>query len=396
MLTCRRFVVTALFAATAVPCAAQEPPEIQSWRIPGWSFTPSVGAGLLWDNNVALSDPRADLGETQGDTLFTIEPSGQLEYYGKHSDFSATYRGHLRRYFEVDGLNTFNQRAGVLLRHQQSTRLSFFLRESFADSPTTDEVELNGVPFRRTGSRTNTFAAGVTGQLTRRAAVAGRYDMTWVTFERPDEFLSGGWIHAWQGNVTYQPQERLSVGGEYGFRIAELDEGARSLSFHDTGGVVRYEIGRNTSWNAAAGFSVLNDKSESEIRTGPYFRTAITHRLTRSIVGASFERQFVPSFGFGGSSSSTGFSSYIYTPFNRGRIFVNGSFAWRRSTPFREASLQVDTMWLRSSVGYAATRWARLEGLYTYTLQDSIVTGGEVDRHRLGAQVVISQPVRIR
>jgi hypothetical protein len=72
------------------------------------------------------------------------------------------------------------------------------------------------------------------------------------------------------------------------------------------------------------------------------------------------------------------------------------SFTWRRSTPFEEESLQEDTIWLRSSVGYALTRWARVEGLYTYTQQDSIVTGGEVDRHRLGGQVVISQPVRIR
>jgi hypothetical protein len=396
MVAFRRFVVTALFAATAVPCAAQDRPEVESWRIPGWSFTPSLGTGVLWDSNVALSDPRADLGETQGDTVFTIEPAGQLEFFGKRSDFTATYRGNMRRYFEVDGLDTFNQRAGVILRHQASARLSFFLRDSFADTPTTDEVELNGVPFRRTGSRTNTFATGLTAQLTRRTAASGRYDMTWITFERPDVFLTGGWIHAWQGTLVYQPQERLSAGGEYRFRISELDDGSRSLSFHDTGGVVRYQIGRTTTWNASAGFSVLNDKTANLTRVGPYIKTDIAHQLTRSTIGASFERMFVPSFGFGGSSNSIAFHSWIVTPFNRGRIFANGSFSWRRSTPLAAESLQADTVWLRSSIGYAATRWARLEGLYTYTLQDSVVTGGEVARHRLGAQVVISQPVRIR
>ena len=40
-------------------------------------------------------------------------------------------------------------------------RLTLFARDSFDDVPTTDDVELNGVPFRRTGSRTNTLGAGV-------------------------------------------------------------------------------------------------------------------------------------------------------------------------------------------------------------------------------------------
>lgn len=391
----RALLAAALAVAAAAPASAQETPDL-SWRIPGWSFTPSLGAGLIWDSNVALSDVRVDLGETQGDTVVSIEPAGQLEFYGRRSEFSATYRGNLRRYFDTEGLDTFNQRAGVSLRHAASRRLSFFARNSFSDSPTTDEVELNGVPFQRTGSRTNTIASGVDARLTRTVSLAGRYDGTWVHFDREDDFLTGGWIHAFKGELTHQPSERLSVGGEYGIRFAELDQGARSLGFQDAGGVIRYALGPHTAWQASAGLSVLDDKAADERRTGPYFKTALTHQLTRTTVGAGFERQFVPSFGFGGSSSSQELRTWVQTPFNRGRVFVNGSFAWRRSTPFREESLQLDTIWLRSSIGYAATRWARLEALYTYTKQDSIVTGGEVDRHRLGAQVVISQPVRIR
>jgi hypothetical protein len=63
--------------------------------------------------------------------------------------------------------------------------------------------------------------------------------------------------------------------------------------------------------------------------------------------------------------------------------------------PFEGESLQLDTIWIRSTVGYAPARWARIEVLYTFTRQDSIVTGGEVDRHRVGVQFVISQPMRI-
>ena len=65
-------------------------------------------------------------------------------------------------------------------------------------------------------------------------------------------------------------------------------------------------------------------------------------------------------------------------------------------TPFENSALQLDTIWIRSTLGYAAARWARMELLYTFTRQDSIVTGGEVSRHRIGAQFVLSQPMRIQ
>jgi hypothetical protein len=41
-------------------------------------------------------------------------------------------------------------------------------------------------------------------------------------------------------------------------------------------------------------------------------------------------------------------------------------------------------------------RWLRIEAYHAYSRQDSIVTGGEVTRHRIGTQLVISQPMRIR
>ena len=80
----------------------------------------------------------------------------------------------------------------------------------------------------------------------------------------------------------------------------------------------------------------------------------------------------------------------------RQRLYTQGSAAWRRSMPFEADALELDTIWLRSTLGYAAARWARVEALYTYTRQDSIVTGGEVDRHRVGVQFVVSQPMRIQ
>ena len=64
--------------------------------------------------------------------------------------------------------------------------------------------------------------------------------------------------------------------------------------------------------------------------------------------------------------------------------------------PLVANELQLDTIWLRSTVGYSVSRWLRLEGFHMFTRQDSQVTGGEINRHRIGAQVVVSQPVRIQ
>lgn len=382
-----------------VPAAAQQSDqtvEFQSYRIPGWTVTPSVAFGTIYDSNVALTTPLASVGETQGDSFFNVVPGGQLEFIGKRTDFSVHYRGFLRRYLDTDGLDGFDQRTSAGFKHAFTRRLSVFARNNFADSPTTDEVELNGVPFRRTGSRTNTFAAGTEYRLTKFTTLATRYDMTWVRFDRTDTFLTGGWIHALRNELTHQLRERVSLGAEYSYRTASLDEGERDLGFQDAGGVVRFQLGPHTTGSAAAGVALLRDRSADVTRTGPYVRVGIAHDLEHANVGAAFERSYVPSFGFGGASSSQELRGHILMPLGRQRVYVQGSGAWRRTMPFEEQVLELDTIWLRSTLGFAATRWARVEALYTYTRQDSIVTGGEVDRHRIGVQFVVSQPVRIQ
>jgi hypothetical protein len=155
-------------------------------------------------------------------------------------------------------------------------------------------------------------------------------------------------------------------------------------------------LGPHTTGSAAAGLAVLHDRSANDTRSGPYVRLGVAHALDRARLGAAFERQYVPSFGFGGASNSQELRGYVLMPVGGQRVYVQGSGAWRKSVPFEAAALELNTIWLRSTVGFAATRWARVEGLYTYTRQDSIVTGGEVDRHRIGVQFVISQPMRIQ
>ena len=81
--------------------------------------------------------------------------------------FSSGYRGTLRRYASLNELDGLDHRAYFSLRHLVSRRLTFFANDSFVRLPTTDQLELYGVPFQRTGSLFNAFASGIEARLTR-------------------------------------------------------------------------------------------------------------------------------------------------------------------------------------------------------------------------------------
>jgi hypothetical protein len=58
--------------------------------------------------------------------------------------------------------------------------------------------------------------------------------------------------------------------------------------------------------------------------------------------------------------------------------------------------LPLDTTMIRSTLGYSAMRYLRIEAFHAFTRQDSRVAGGQVNRNRVGAQIVVSQPMRIQ
>ena len=53
-------------------------------------------------------------------------------------------------------------------------------------------------------------------------------------------------------------------------------------------------------------------------------------------------------------------------------------------------------MWMNTVVGYTLERWLRLEGYHSFTRQDTRIVAGQINRHVIGAQVVVSEPMRIR
>lgn len=387
-------LVAALFAIAVPAVSAQErPAEFQTYLNPGLTFTPGISLAGVWDSNVAVAAPS---GRADSDNLFVIEPFGQLELVSPRTQLVAAYKGYVRRYVEVDALNGYDQRGFFSLRRLATKTLTLFVNNEFADVPSTDEVELNGLPFTRTGSKSNRLAAGAEARLTKYTDLNVRYENTWVKFDRDTVSLNDGWINSLETDVRRRLSERVSVGAEYGIRRADLDQGQRTIWFHDMGGLVSYAMGPQTRLAVAAGYSFLDDSFLERDRRGPYVRGELTHDVERATLGVSVEKSFVPSFGFGGSSDSQEVRGYVQMPLNQSRLYIQSNALWRRTNPLQIEELALDTIQASNTLGYSLVRWLRLEAFHVFTRQDSRVTGGEVNRQRAGLQLVVSQPMRIR
>src|SRR4029079_9391170 len=110
-----------------------------------------------------------------------------------------------------------------------------------------------------TGSRMNAALAGVDARLTKYTDLSVRYENTWVTFDRKDTFLTGGWVNGARAELSHHLNDRLSAGAEYGIRFADLNEGTHQLTFQDAGGTLHYDLGPATVFSLAGGVSHLDD-----------------------------------------------------------------------------------------------------------------------------------------
>ena len=394
----RGFVAALMAAAVALPASAQDrPAELQSWQVPGWSFTPGVSIGVVRDTNVAIAGPDVN-GNTAADTLLDITPFGSLEFFSPRTTFKSGYRGGLKRYFDLDDLDSVDHSAYFTLRHRLSRRVTLFADETFSQMPTTDVLLLNGLPFARVGSRFNAAGGGVDARVTKALDLTVRYEMSWAAFERQDNSpqLTGGIVHGVRSSLRHHFTERVSAGGEYGFRWADLNEGTRQFTYQDAGGLVQYKAGEDTLFEAAGGLSHLNDRRLGVTRDSPYVRVALMHTAQRVSGGANYRRSYAPSFFLGGSHLAQEISGYVDMPLNRNRTYVQGMAAWRRADAALLGEPALKTLWLRAALGYKVQRWLRVEGYHLYMNQDNRLAGGQITRQMIGAQLVVSEPVRIR
>jgi hypothetical protein len=297
---------------------------------------------------------------------------------------------------ELSGLDGTDHNAYVSVRERVSRRVTLFANDNYSQVPSTDQLNLGGVPFQLGGARYNSMAGGIEARLTRSVDLAASYEMTWVDFLRKDTLLTGGIVNGVHGEVTRRLTERASLGAEYGTRWADLNEGTRQLSFQDGGGVFHYRTGEATTFDASAGVAHLLDRNTQIARTGPYAKVGLTHNARRATFELDYSRSYVPSLAFGGTNQSQEARGSIRMPLRENRFYLQESAAWRRTDPFVASEVALDSIFLDTVFGYAVQRWLRIEGYHSFTTQDNRLAAGQISRHVVGVQFVVSEPVRIR
>jgi hypothetical protein len=144
------------------------------------------------------------------------------------------------------------------------------------------------------------------------------------------------------------------------------------------------------------GISRLAGGVIGETRTGPTMRAGISRHTPSLTISASYERSFIPSFGFGGTFQNEAYEANVNVPFGRNRGYANGSVAWLNSDSLQPTQPSLQSLFLASTVGYHLTRWLSLEGFLDRTRQDSQQAGGQIGRTQVGFRMVAAKPMHFR
>lgn len=386
-----------MHAQTTGPMPAAE-------RTPGWIFTPAIGLGGSWDDNVLLVNPGDG---PPSDYASPINPSLSLDFTGKRTRFSTGYDGSIVLYQTLDELTSFEQFLRVALEHRATERLTVFLVENFTMAPTTDAIPLNGgVPFHRIGSRTNALGGGFEAALQRDTALRGTYTLRVVDFDFDEQLgreLHGGTSHEFDVILDRSLSPRLTLGAEYGLDNVTVAAGTAvdalsddRFNIQNAGVTAKYLLTPTVTISGAVGVAHLGAGQTHSARTAPAWRAGITHKMEHAMVSGSYSRSYVPSFGFGGSLQNEEWVGSLIVPFARNRAYAEGGISWFNNDALEPGQPSLRSVWLSSKVGYRVTRWLRVEGYYNRAHQDTRRAGGKLSRNQIGFQVVTARPFKLR
>jgi hypothetical protein len=389
--------LSAAGAAAQEPVGASGPPTTSA---PGWTFTPAFGYGATFDDNVSLFGVRT-AEELNDDFISTYRPSLNVDYHGKHVRADAGYSGTLLSYRTFTALNRWEQRGRVSLSRQETARLKWFARGSAAALPSTDLIDLGGIPYHHTGARTADARGGVEFALGARDGLTSSMSYLDIEFDHRDErdpYLRGGHVveslNAWRHRFG----PRLSAGTDYSFRRASVIGDIEQFSIHATEAGVDYELSPTWTFRGGAGVAYLKSTATTAPRTGPAWRIAFNRRGASSSVNIAYQRSFVPSFGFGGTIQNQEVGmSYRTALFRSRHWFMDHRAVFRDDTPLTSMSQQLPLRSLRTNsvLGWEPQPWVRLEVFYARVQQTSFRYAGQLYRNRVGFQIVTSKPVRV-
>jgi hypothetical protein len=402
-LTAAIAVVTIALSPAVSLDAQQAAPRSEPANPPGWLFVPAISVAESFDNNVLL----AGSGE-EGDFLTAIAPRALLGYRGRQTTFRADYQGLYQLYQDLSELNTYEQRSGVDFRHRFSPYVSLFARNGITKTPTTDDIDLPGVVFRRQGVLMEDLRAGVDARFSSRTSLLAAYTFQWLDFANdpqvPDiqEFQQGGHSHGARASLQYALDKTVSLGGEFDMRHATLDardarvlDANREFNTQNALGTVDVRLNQRYELSGGAGLSWLKTTEIGATRMAPAFRVSLSRSGERFAWVVGYRRSFLPSFGFGGTFQNEELSGNILAPLSR-RLDWSAGIAYRENESLLGELPSLRSLWARSTVSYLATRWLRIEGFYSQSIQNSQRPGGRVNRMRAGVQVATSTRMRIR
>ena len=402
----RYFFVAVVVLAVASTASAQSEligsgaptPQYQA----GWTLTPTVGVGEVYDNNITLFGINtAD--NLNNDYITAFSPSADLHYEGAHTQFGADYGGSYLNYRTYSPLDRWDQHANVNVRRQETAHVKWFAHGGAISRPETDLIDFGGIPYRPAGSTEVTGSGGLDYVFGARDTLEVTSTYQDFKFERSDvvdqPFLRGGNILDNLASYRHALSSRLSLGIDYTYRRAMVAGDPEHFDLHGVEAAADYEISPAWSVSGAGGIVYMQSTATFPERTGPAYRLAISrHREMRSF-HVTYVDSYIPAFGFGGIIKSreldAGFHAQL---FHSKQFYTDNGVMYREDKPVVATTLLLP---LQSFRGYAIFGWqpdryVRVEAFYVRVDQTSFRPGGQLYRDRVGFQIVTSKPMRIQ
>ena len=397
-------VAAALLVASAATAGAQErlgsaSPE-PSLR-PGWVFTPSLGFSETHDDNVTLFGTGDTAREDTSDLIASINPHGDLSYYGRHTKFSAGYGGSFLNYRTFSLFDRWDQSGALDFKRQQNARLELFAHGDAAMMPSTEALEFNGIPFSHTGATMVNVRGGGGYKLSDRDSLTATVQYQRVDFDRSDTlaaYLQGGTNNGVTTTFRHRLNARTSVGADYSYGHSRVRNDVDESTTHTTQGAIDYELTDSWRVSAGGGIVMLAATPLTPRVTAPAFRGSADRAVRGRRFHVGYGQGIMPSFGLGGTVKAEELSVGYFTPlFHSRRFFTDLSAVYRNSTPVldTDAVLRLRSLRTSSSIGWFATPWVSLQGFYTHDSQTTLLAGGRINRNRFGFRIVTTKPMRI-
>jgi hypothetical protein len=393
--------VALLSVLTASAVAAQEPVAPEPSARAGWTFVPSFGLAQTYDDNITLWG-RGDDVEQNNDLITSYFPGADLTYRGRRTQLRGGYGGSFLTYRANSLFNRWDQRADVNFRRFETARFEWSMQGNLRMLPSTDALDFEGIPFSHTGATALVGRAGFLYKPGARHQIGTAVQTQWVRFDRPGEllpYLRGG--EAVESSTSYQRRvnARLSIGGNYLWRRADVVGDFDQVDFHGGRAALTYELTPRWTINAGAGWDFMEATPLQPAKRAPGFSVAANHSAGTTHVGIGYQRLFLPSFGYGGGLQSQEVGVFLSAPLFRSRYFyTDQSLRFWDNRPLIETpgQLHLRSLLIMSRIGWAPRPWFRAEGFYGRTQQNTLIPGGAMDRNRLGFQIVTSTPVRMQ